>query len=117
MNARDVRVKFDELFNLPAESEWVEFKAAKNTIHFEKLGKYFSALSNEANLKRQEWGWLILGIEERPRTITGPTYRKERRTILARFPVYAGGPTSTESGLRFREMHMREQEQATRFSL
>ena len=81
MNARDVRVKFDELFNLPAESEWVEFKAAKNTIHFEKLGKYFSALSNEANLKRQEWGWLILGIEERPRTITGTTYRKERRKL------------------------------------
>lgn len=34
------------------ESEVVEFKEAKNGYDFAKLGKYFSALSNEANLSR-----------------------------------------------------------------
>ena len=39
------------LLSLGSESEIVEFKEAKNTYDFGKLGKYFSALSNEANLK------------------------------------------------------------------
>ena len=31
------------------ESEVVEFKKAENNFDFDDLGKYFSALSNEAN--------------------------------------------------------------------
>jgi hypothetical protein len=41
------------LLDLTAENEVVEFKEAKNGYDFNKLGKYFSALSNEANLKHQ----------------------------------------------------------------
>ena len=41
---------FKDLRSLPAETEVVEFKEAKNDFHFDKIGKYFSALSNEANL-------------------------------------------------------------------
>jgi hypothetical protein len=37
--------------NLTAENEIVEFKEAKPGYDFNKIGKYFSALSNEANLK------------------------------------------------------------------
>ena len=44
---------------LPAETEVVEFKEAKNGYDFAKLGKYFSALSNEANLKNKEFAWLV----------------------------------------------------------
>jgi ATP-dependent DNA helicase RecG len=33
------------------ESEVVEFKEAQQNFSFEDLGQYFSALSNEANLK------------------------------------------------------------------
>ena len=33
------------------EKEWFEFKKAKNDYLFEDLGRYFSAISNEANLK------------------------------------------------------------------
>jgi len=61
-----LKKKLKELMALPAETEWVEFKEAKNSYDFEKLGKYFSALSNEANLKRQEFGWLILGVSDKP---------------------------------------------------
>jgi ATP-dependent DNA helicase RecG len=44
------------------ESEVVEFKEAKNGYDFSKLGKYFSALSNEANLKGVPSAWLVFGV-------------------------------------------------------
>lgn len=59
-------------------TEWVEFKEAKNNIDFNELGRYFSALSNEANLNRRPAGWLILGVTDRlPRQVVGTTYRHQ----------------------------------------
>ena len=51
MTNDELQVILQTLRNLNAENEVVEFKEAKNTYDFKKLGKYFSALSNEANLK------------------------------------------------------------------
>ena len=51
MKAHDAQVlyqKLSELLALPAETEWLEFKKAARSFHFDKLGQYFSALSNEA---------------------------------------------------------------------
>ncbi|RYZ95967.1 MAG: hypothetical protein EOO68_17660, partial [Moraxellaceae bacterium] len=47
------------------ENEIVEFKEAKNSYDFLKLGKYFSALSNEANLCDKPFGWLVFGIKDK----------------------------------------------------
>ncbi|MBM6908117.1 putative DNA binding domain-containing protein [Collinsella intestinalis] len=47
-------------------------------VGFEKLGKYFSALSNEANLRNAECGWLLFGVTNK-REICGTSYRKEER--------------------------------------
>lgn len=52
-----------KLLALSTENEVVEFKEAKNQYDKDKLGQYFSALSNEANLKGQQHAWLILGIK------------------------------------------------------
>ena len=49
----DLAAKLASQLALPAENEVVEFKEARNGYDFTKLGKYFSALCNEANLKRQ----------------------------------------------------------------
>ena len=38
-----------------SENEVVEFKAAKNNYDVDDLGKYFSALSNEANLREHDF--------------------------------------------------------------
>lgn len=51
-----------ELRDLPAETEWVEFKAARYGFGDNDMGEYFSALSNEANLKKSPmrgsfWAW------------------------------------------------------------
>lgn len=41
------------------ENETVEFKEANNDYDKDKIGKYFSALSNEANLRNLQCGWLM----------------------------------------------------------
>ncbi|MBA5248760.1 MAG: transcriptional regulator [Gammaproteobacteria bacterium] len=46
------------------ESEILEFKTAKNNFNKHKLGKYFSALSNEASLTGVDDAWLIFGIND-----------------------------------------------------
>lgn len=64
------------LIEVPSENEWVEFKEAKKQFSFDDLGKYFSALSNEANLSAKPGAWLIFGVaNKRPRKIVGTSYR------------------------------------------
>jgi len=41
------------------ESETVEFKEAGNDYPTDKIGRYFSALANEANLAGAESAWEI----------------------------------------------------------
>lgn len=48
--------KLNEFRRLPDETECVEFKEARTKFDIDKLGQYFSALSNEANLKDKEFG-------------------------------------------------------------
>ncbi|MBR0574383.1 MULTISPECIES: RNA-binding domain-containing protein [Pasteurellaceae] len=54
------------------ESEVVEFKEAKNQFDTDKLGKYFSALSNEANLQNKKSAYVVLGIADN-KAIVGTT--------------------------------------------
>lgn len=65
------------LLSMQAENEVVEFKEAKNDFDFRKLGKYFSALSNEANLKRKPSAWLLFGVNDQ-RQLVGTRYRMGR---------------------------------------
>ncbi|MEE8680182.1 RNA-binding domain-containing protein [Tractidigestivibacter scatoligenes] len=60
------------------ETEVVEYKEAKQSYNFEDIGKYFSALSNEANLRSAECGWLLFGVSN-DRRIAGTAYRKEAK--------------------------------------
>jgi ATP-dependent DNA helicase RecG len=50
---------------LPAETEWLEFKAAREQFDGDELGRYVSALANEANLAGRAEGWLVLGVLDR----------------------------------------------------
>jgi ATP-dependent DNA helicase RecG len=79
MTPEDLKSKLKEMMDLPAENEWIEFKEAKNDYHFDELGQYFSALSNEANLMGQPAGWLIFGVTNKPpRRICGTNYRSTK---------------------------------------
>lgn len=81
MNKYNLELLLEDYRQLPSETEWVEFKEAKNDFHFNDLGKYFSAISNEANLKKQQYGWLIFGIHDKKRNVVGTDYRKNRAKL------------------------------------
>jgi ATP-dependent DNA helicase RecG len=81
LTQEELKKLFDELKTLPSETEWVEFKEAKSSFHFKELGQYFSALSNEANLKGQPYGWLIFGVSDKTRKIAGTGYRLNRSDL------------------------------------
>ena len=76
MNQSELLQLLDRLCGLPHETEWIEFKEAKNQYNFDKLGRYFSALSNEANLKKQACGWLIFGVKK-DHSVCGSHFRED----------------------------------------
>lgn len=71
------------------EYEVVEFKEAKSSYDTDKIGRYFSAISNEANLRQQQYGWLVFGVGEERETkikkIVGTAYKKGDNSLLERF--------------------------------
>ena len=60
------------------ENEVVEFKQASNDYNKDRIGQYFSAISNEANLKGLRHGWLVFGVNNKTREIVGSDYRDKR---------------------------------------
>ena len=71
---------YDELIDILSEllkhpeNEYIEFKRAENNFETDKLGKYFSAMSNEATLKDKQYGWIIFGIDDKTHEILGTNY-------------------------------------------
>ena len=58
------------------ESEVIEFKEARTNYSFNDIGKYFSALSNEANLRGLQEAWLFFGVSDDKRYV-GTEFRKQ----------------------------------------
>ena len=68
------------------EHEIVEFKEAKGQYSEDKIGQYFSAISNEANLKNQQYGWFILGVsEQNEKHPVGTSFKKGDPSLLEKF--------------------------------
>ena len=63
--------QLDEFRRMPAETEWLEFKEAKTSFDADTLGRYVTALSNEANLCGRDAGWLIFGVKDKIDSATG----------------------------------------------
>lgn len=85
------------------EYEIVEFKEAKGGYDTDKIGRYFSAISNEANLRQQQYGWLIFGVGEEQKTkekkIVGTAYKKGDSSLLERFKYEVSKDTT--NGMTF----------------
>ena len=80
MTEQELHTILSNALTLPAETEIVEFKEAKESYDFNKLGKCFSALSNEANLKGKSCAWLIFGVNNE-HIIIGSRYRTSRKDL------------------------------------
>jgi ATP-dependent DNA helicase RecG len=59
------------------EYEVIEFKQAGKDYPTDKIGEYFSALANEANLRGIEKAWLVFGVNNKTRKVVGSDYRPE----------------------------------------
>ena len=58
-----------------SENEIVEFKKAETNFDIDELGKYFSALSNEANLRERECGWIVFGVWDKKHQVLGTAFK------------------------------------------
>ena len=68
------------------EYEIVEFKEAKGGYNEDKIGQYFSAISNEGNLKQQQYGWFVLGVSESvDKHIVGTSFKSGKSELLEKF--------------------------------
>ena len=74
-------IKLQELIGQGYENELVEFKEANKQYDFNKLGKYFSALSNEANLKAQKSAWLVFGIRDKDKMYVNTQFRNNTPSL------------------------------------
>ena len=81
MRSEQLTSLLERLLNLPTENEVVEFKRAGNGFDTLKLGAYFSALSNEANLKKRDSAWLIFGINDKDHAIVGTNYKPTPQSL------------------------------------
>ena len=108
MTQEELKKLFDELKTLSSETEWVEFKEAKSSFSFKELGQYFSALSNEANLKGQPYGWLIFGVSDKTRKIAGTGYRPNRSDLDSLKSEIANKTTNRITFIEIYELHLPE---------
>lgn len=65
------------------EDEVVEFKRGKEGFSSNDLGKYVSAMANEANLRGRERAWLVFGIDNDTRKVVGTTYKQDAAHLQA----------------------------------
>ncbi len=71
----DPKKKAIELISAASENEVLEFKEANNDFDLKRIGKYFSALSNEANLKAIAEAWLVFGVKDKGHDLVNTRYR------------------------------------------
>jgi ATP-dependent DNA helicase RecG len=108
MTKIELTEKLEELQRLPHETEWLEFKEAKNDFSFKEIGQYFSALCNEANLKQVPCAWLIFGIQDKNHKIVGTNYRNHRPSLDGLKHEIAHKTTNNITFIEIHELHYSE---------
>ena len=84
------------------ENEVVEFKQAGNDYDTDKIGEYFSALANEANLRGMDAGWLVFGVDNKTRRVVGTNYRPDAERLQSLKMQMA---ENAEPRVTFRNIH------------
>jgi len=85
------------------ENEVAEFKQADKNYDTDRIGAYFSALSNEANLRGKKRAWLVFGVNNKTRTVLGTDYRLEPERLHSLKQQIAD---ATEPSITLREIHV-----------
>jgi ATP-dependent DNA helicase RecG len=98
----DIANTLAQLLSHIAETEVLEFKEAKNDYSFKKLGRYFSALANEANLQEKEEAWLVFGVKDSDKSIVNTRYRSNPVKLDSLKSEVAG---KTTNRITFKAIH------------
>lgn len=101
MDQQALQTLLDELI-ASWESEVVEFKQAGKDYDTDKIGEYFSALSNEANLRGADSGWLVFGVNNSSRSVVGSDYRPQPERLQS---LKMQISTGTEPSITLRDIH------------
>ncbi|MBQ0129307.1 MAG: putative DNA binding domain-containing protein [bacterium] len=83
-----------------AENEVIEYKTAENQYDTNKLGKYLSALSNEANLREVDYAWILLGVNDKRQAVGTQFLTDDAKLQSLKHDIAA----NTTGGLTFREI-------------
>lgn len=84
------------------ENEVAEFKQAGNDYSTDRIGEYFSALANEANLRGAESAWLVFGVHNKTRSVVGSDYRPQVERLQSLKMQIA---ENAEPSITFRNIH------------
>ncbi|MBK6744175.1 MAG: putative DNA binding domain-containing protein [Hydrogenophilales bacterium] len=84
------------------ENEVAEFKRASDGFSTDDIGKYFSALANEANLRDQDRAWLVFGVDNKTHKVIGTDYRPEPTRLQSLKMQMA---EATEPSITLRNIH------------
>lgn len=84
------------------EGEAVEFKNVGDSYSTSEIGKYVTALANEANLRGLERAWFVFGVDNKTRSVVGSSYRADPERLNGLKHSIAQG---TEPSVTVREIH------------
>lgn len=79
IHVADAPALIRNLCELPAETDWVEFKVG--TFNAETMGKYISALANAAIFHDRDHAYMVFGIEDETHNIVGTDVRIDKRKV------------------------------------
>lgn len=83
------------------ENEVVEFKEATKSYDKDRIGMYFSAISNEANLKGVQFGWIVFGVRNEDKAIVGTRYKDTQGLDVLKHEI----SVNTTGGISFMEIY------------
>ncbi len=86
-NDEELNKILDELL-LNSENECVEFKSAKTGFDVDVLGKYFSALGNEANLRNKQYSWIVFGVDDKTHQLVNTNFYKDSNFNKLKKQIY-----------------------------
>jgi ATP-dependent DNA helicase RecG len=90
------------------ENEVIEFKLVGTDYKTDKIGEYFSALANEANIRSVECAWLVFGVDNKTRQVQGTDYRSNSEQLQSTKQQIR---ENTEPSVTFRNIHELNTEQ------
>ena len=88
------------------ENEVVEFKIGNKNTSSNDIGRYFSALANEANLRGLDHAWLVFGVDNKTHGTPGSEYPCDANSLNKSGGLKSQIAEGTGIGMCFADIHI-----------